>query len=246
MHFLPPYLPLSSAAKLAGPIRHCCTYSPIRQQLTPRPGCPPSQALLLSMSDMEEGEIEADALVAGKPCSVRWRCAQPAGARMPSDHPHVGSCCRARRARGPCSGPGHAPRAAKARGPSGAGAGSHAGRQARRRRCLPPLPPRLPAGGRPLPCYRHKACRLPVRCLLHVPLRVSCRAPYFADPDSQGFKGRSAGGGGGKKKRKKAAAAAAGFVDVYGQGVSWRAACWAAVLTSALPLVGWDWSGVCG
>jgi hypothetical protein len=50
---------------------------------------------------------------------------------------------------------------------------------------------------------------------------VSCRAPYFADPDSQGFKGRSAGGGGGKKKRKKAAAAAAGFVDVYGQGVSW-------------------------
>ena len=56
---------------------------------------------------------------------------------------------------------------------------------------------------------------LPCPALLSLPYPLRSRAPYYADPDTNGFKGR--GGGGGKKKRKKAAAA--GFVDVYGQGV---------------------------
>ena len=49
------------------------------------------------------------------------------------------------------------------------------------------------------------------------PVNPLPRAPYFADPDSEGWSGRRSGGG--KKKRKKAAAGAAGFVDIYGQGV---------------------------
>lgn len=45
-----------------------------------------------------------------------------------------------------------------------------------------------------------------------------CRAPYFADPlDVNGWSGRLPTGGGKKKKKKKSAA---GFVDIYGKGVS--------------------------
>ena len=44
-----------------------------------------------------------------------------------------------------------------------------------------------------------------------------CRAPYFADPlDVNGWSGRLPTGGGKKKKKKSAA----GFVDIYGKGVS--------------------------
>lgn len=75
------------------------------------------------------------------------------------------------------------------------------------------LAPRA-ANGRwavPLCCSNAAFRQYPIE-LLH----PWCRAPYYAEPDTNGFRGR---GGCGKKKKKKKGVAA-GFVDVYGKGVS--------------------------
>lgn len=78
-------------------------------------------------------------------------------------------------------------------------------RCARRHRLLPAIHRAAPGGP-------DSSTSLAPHPLPHPP----SRAPYFADPDSEGWSGRRPGGG--KKKRKKAAGLA-GYVDVYGQGV---------------------------
>lgn len=79
-------------------------------------------------------------------------------------------------------------------------------------------PPPPPAGGldaRSLRCWATHGLLLLDTSHTHI---SECRAPYFADPlDGYGWCGRLPAGRGKKKKKKSGA----GFVDVYGQGVSW-------------------------